>query len=184
MKIGYKASYNGVCKGWKFEVGKTYETSDISICDYGFHYCKKIDALLNYYGYNKDIVIFKIEDMGNKLEEAVDKNVTNRIKIVSIVDKKDYNKLFKNYKFDKNNNMIEYIGDSGRKETWKYDKNNNKIEHIDFYGDKETWKYDKNNNMIEHIFSDGRKESWKYDKNNNKIEHISYSGIITREVLE
>ena len=35
------------CRGFQYEVGKTYETKEkISLCNAGFHFCKKIEHKL------------------------------------------------------------------------------------------------------------------------------------------
>ena len=50
--IGYKAfSSEWTCRGFKYEVGKTYKTTkSISVCDHGFHFCEHPTDVLNYYG--------------------------------------------------------------------------------------------------------------------------------------
>src|SRR4030043_93723 len=47
---GYKAYEKGlVCKGFKFEEGKTYKTDKAKVCDTGFHLCINPLDCLNYY---------------------------------------------------------------------------------------------------------------------------------------
>ena len=49
--IGYKATdMNGCCRGFKFEVGKTYKKDtkkeDLRCCtDTGFHFCRELFAI-------------------------------------------------------------------------------------------------------------------------------------------
>ena len=101
----YKASYNGECKGFKFEVGKTYtHQGPVSVCKSGFHFCKKAMDTLNYYNCNKDFVLFEIEAEPIKTKD--DKSVTDKIKILRKVPKKEYWKLLK-IKVDKNG-LISY----------------------------------------------------------------------------
>ena len=53
---GYKGfDKNLECRGFKYEVGKTYETKEkIEICSWGFHYCKKLFDVNNFYSFNDD----------------------------------------------------------------------------------------------------------------------------------
>src|SRR4030042_1044318 len=47
---GFKAYEKGlVCKGFKFEEGKTYKTDKAKVCDTGFHLCINPLDCLNYY---------------------------------------------------------------------------------------------------------------------------------------
>ena len=149
IKTGYKASINRKCKDLTYEVGKTYTfNGKIEPCSTGFHYCKEIDDIFDYYVYDRNnTVIFEIQDLGTSINED-NKTVTNKIKIISIVNPNKYNNLFKYYKFDKNNNLIKVEKSDGSWEKSEFDKNNNKIkvETSDGYWEKS--EYDKNNNLI------------------------------------
>ena len=167
---GYKISNNRICKGFKYEVGKTYTfEGELRLCNQGFHFYKNIDDVFEWYFYDRNnTIIFEIEALGKIIEDE-NKCVTDKIKVLRIIPKKEYNKLFKRYKFDKNGNMIykENIGGSWVK--YKFDKNNNEIYYENSDGFWRKWKYDKNNNLIYYENSNGFWEKWKYDKNNNLI---------------
>lgn len=90
MKKGYKA-LNGdmTCRGFKFKVGKTYETKKpIELCKSGFHYCNNIFDVYNYYEKSSKTLIAEIEDYGDTKIEG-DKSVTNKIKIVKVLSDKE-----------------------------------------------------------------------------------------------
>jgi hypothetical protein len=107
----YKGTYNQECRKVKFEVGKTYTLHDKPIlCNQGFHYCEKPDDVFIYYAYNKDFELLEIEPLG-EVEISPDKFVTNKIKILRVVPEQEYNNIFQNSKYDKNNNLI-YFKDS------------------------------------------------------------------------
>lgn len=43
------------CRGFQYEIGKTYEMKEKPIvCDRGFHACTKFDDVFNYYTWGKE----------------------------------------------------------------------------------------------------------------------------------
>lgn len=96
-RIGYKATNNFKCKDLTYEIGKIYEINVIEMCEYGFHYCPKIENVLEYYKANKDLKILEIEDIGDERIVWEGKICTNKIKILREVPIEEH-KLFE---FDK-----------------------------------------------------------------------------------
>ena len=80
---GYKAFESDMsCRGFKYEVGKTYETSEkIGLCEWGFHFCKDLYNCYTYYPYRSGTRIAEVEAVGAVIE-GKDKCVTNAIKII------------------------------------------------------------------------------------------------------
>ena len=175
---GYKISENGICNGFKYEVGKTYTfKGKLRMDENGFHFCEHIDDVFKCYDYDKNkTIIFEIEAVG-KIIRDFDKCVTDKIKILRTIPKKEYNKLFNRHKFDKNSNMIYEEDSDGYWRKWKFDKNNNEIYYENSDGFWRKWKYDKNNNLIYYENLNGFWEKWKYDKNNNKIYYENSNGF-------
>ena len=85
---GYKASINGICRDFKFEVGKTYEIEgELELCKNGFHFCKTIaDTAMYYYYGDSNNIYFEVEAVGEVVSEENDKYATNKLKILRIVD--------------------------------------------------------------------------------------------------
>ena len=82
---GYKAfDKNLQCRGFQFEVGKTYKhEGEIELCESGFHFCEKCVDCFGYYNFDKNIRICEIEALGNvKKSDNDSKCVTDEIKIV------------------------------------------------------------------------------------------------------
>jgi len=80
---GYKMfNADWTCRGFKYEVGKTYtHKGEISLCAEGFHFCKELTQCFKFYDcvtWNK---IAEVEALG-KVIEGDKKCVTNKIKIV------------------------------------------------------------------------------------------------------
>lgn len=80
---GYKVFNNDwTCKGFQYEVGQTYETDkEISLCNAGFHFCKKLEDCFKYYDFVQWNKIAEVEAIGTVIN-GDDKSVTDKIKIV------------------------------------------------------------------------------------------------------
>ena len=80
---GYKVfNSDWTCRGFQYEVGKTYEhEGEISPCNSGFHFCKRAIDCFNYYPFNSDNRVAEVEALG-EIKTDDDKSVTNKIKII------------------------------------------------------------------------------------------------------
>ncbi len=92
---GFKGFNNDLtCRGFQYEVGKTYKTDrDISLCDWGFHFCRKMLDVNSYYSFdNENNRYCEIEAVG-QIIDGDDKSVTNKIKIVREIPKEEFIEL-------------------------------------------------------------------------------------------
>ena len=80
---GYKVfNPDFTCRGFQFEVGKTYEhKGKLKICRSGFHFCREVADCFNYYSFDPNNRVAEIEATG-LVESDGDKSVTNEITIV------------------------------------------------------------------------------------------------------
>jgi hypothetical protein len=70
------------CRGFKYRVGETYEEKvSPSVCERGFHFCKKLADCFNYYNFDPNNKVAEIEALGD-ITDGDDKCCTNVIKIV------------------------------------------------------------------------------------------------------
>lgn len=79
------------CRGFQYEVGKTFE-EDVtpSCCNRGFHFCKELKDCFNYYPFNPDNKVAKVIALGEIDEESDDsKCCTNKIQIVEEISWED-----------------------------------------------------------------------------------------------
>ena len=83
MLKGFKVfNPDWTCRGFKYEVRKTYEENVIpSICAKGFHFCKNAKDCFNYYSFNPDNKVAEVISHG-ELDEGDDKCCTNKLEIV------------------------------------------------------------------------------------------------------
>ena len=86
------------CRGLEYQEGEwSEEITDISICERGYHFCDNLFAIFNYYSgeIDKDIVIYECE-VWDKEFSRQDKTVTNRIKPIKRIYRKDIIKILNN----------------------------------------------------------------------------------------
>jgi hypothetical protein len=70
------------CRGFQYEVGKTYEEDvDLEVCENGFHFCKTPASCFSYYRFNNNNKVAEVIALGDIVETS-DKCCTNKIKIV------------------------------------------------------------------------------------------------------
>lgn len=86
---GYKVfNADMTCRGFQYEVGKTYETQQaIRLCDHGFHFCKSIVDCFKYYGVN-GTRFAEVEALGDIIE-GDDKCVTNKIRVLKEISNQE-----------------------------------------------------------------------------------------------
>ena len=75
-------SYKGMdkdmrCKGFKYEVGKTYETEDAKACQCGFHACEAPLDVLRYYPLRDGNRYFEVEQSGELSRNGEDSKVAS-----------------------------------------------------------------------------------------------------------
>ncbi|MBP3038096.1 hypothetical protein J9303_01055 [Bacillaceae bacterium Marseille-Q3522] len=80
---GYKVfNPDWTCRGFQYEVGKTYE-QDASpyVCNRGFHFCKNLVDCFNYYNLDPLNKVAEVIALG-AIDEGEDKYCTNKIQII------------------------------------------------------------------------------------------------------
>jgi len=175
--IGYKATYNGKCLNQLYEVGKTYTLDgELFICIRGFHFCKDLYNVFEYYPPNKNLKVFKVEALGS-IETEYDKSVTDKIKILEEIDLSNMvvEKYNKKKHFDGKGNLIKYEDSDGSWERYEYDLNGNRTKREDSYGRWVRCEYDSNNNLTKHETDNGWEKN-EYDENNNLTKHENSNG--------
>lgn len=80
---GYKVfNPDWTCRGFQYEVGKTYEIEDTPIlCEKGFHFCERLVDCFSYYKFAPDDRVAEIEAFGKVVGDD-HKFCTNKITIV------------------------------------------------------------------------------------------------------
>lgn len=158
---GYKATYDMKCRGFKYEVGKTYtHDGELILCESGFHFCQRPQDILEYYDFWDTFTVLEVEALGEVITKG-DKSVTNCIKILRVVPREEWEF------FD--GAHIQFKDEAG-KILWKrgYDSKFRVI-HLWNCSGWEWWaEYDDNDNRTYYKSSDGR-EWWKEFDSNSKL---------------
>jgi len=98
--LGYKGfDKNLECRNFKYEVGKEYKMDEtISLCNSGFHFCQNLESVDSYYSFKtKEYRFCIVEALGFTIHSN-DKSVTNHIRIVEELSRKElFNLLNKPY---------------------------------------------------------------------------------------
>jgi len=163
--IAYKATRNFKCFNQEYKVGKTYTSDRMKICKYGFHFCQKMDNVLNYYTPSSDFILLEVEILG-KVETRGDKSVTDKLKVLRVIPFEEYTDSMKSrfptFEYDSRNNKISETYPTGNKWTYEYDERNNRISTTYSNGCKITFEYDERNNMISETNPNGGKYTYEY----------------------
>ena len=83
--LGYKVfNPDWTCRGFQYEVGKTYCMEEKPICcESGFHFCKHLLDCFNYYTFSPSNKVALVEATGDiDIQDSLKKCCTNKINIV------------------------------------------------------------------------------------------------------
>jgi hypothetical protein len=82
------------------------------MCGRGFHFCQKLEDVFGYYQtpepFGEELIVYEVEALGEIETEGV-KSVTDRLKIVSVVDPQEYAHLVDTHEYDERGNLIKKI---------------------------------------------------------------------------
>ena len=90
----YKATYNFKCLNQKYKIGKTYTADKMKICEYGIHFCKRMENVITYYPPQFNFKLLEIKVLGD-VEYSGNKGVTNKIKVIREVSFEEFSEKMK-----------------------------------------------------------------------------------------
>lgn len=185
---GYVFAYNGKYNFLNLQVGKTYEMVGVS---------KDSSMVFQFYA-DPDIIflpgsyvrgktkIFKIKPLGDVKKSYVT-TYTNKFSVLEEVKPTDYNKIFKNYVFDDEYNLIEdksenktfeftdgrlcIVKISGNTDSTQYYNEKGCLTHYDGINYQEWYEYDEKNRLVHFKDSIVSEEFYQYDEN-DKLIHV------------
>ena len=141
----YKATYNLKGHYQSYEIGKTYQSDNLEICESGFHFCKEMSDVLNYYEFNNDFIIIEVEILGDtQFQFKGNEGFTDKMKVLRIVPEEEWNFMSRN---DGGNRVMNCKYPNGVEYWEEYDVNGNMTHYKSSYG-LEWWKeYDGDGKM-------------------------------------
>ena len=113
IKIKEVIAYKGMnsdmtCKGFQYEIGKTYKTDKAELCECGFHACLNPIDVLDYYPKYKASRYFKVKLSGEITKCSMwDTNVAATE--ITILEEIPYDKFLTNTEWWKNDNVLDLL---------------------------------------------------------------------------
>lgn len=107
--IAYKGmEYDMTCKGFQYEIGKTYKTDKAELCYYGFHACLNPRDVLEYYEQDEASRYFKVKLSGEitKCDNLDTKVAATEITILEEINIDD---IIKITEWWKNKNVLDLL---------------------------------------------------------------------------
>jgi YD repeat-containing protein len=151
------------------------------MCERGFHFCQKLGDVCRYYQTPKAVddklIIYEVEALGEIKTEGV-KSVTDRLKIVSVVDPQHYAHMVDTHKYDERGNLIKKILLNGNIYSYEYDDRGNMTKEIHPSGATRSfeYEYDDRGNKTKVIYPSGNTHSFEYDDQGNKTKEVLPNG--------
>ena len=107
--IAYKGMNSDMtCKGFQYEIGKTYKTDKAKLCECGFHACLNPREVLDYYSRDNSSRYFKVLLSGEITKcGRIDTNVAATE--ITILEEINIDEVINNTEWWKNNNVLDLL---------------------------------------------------------------------------
>ena len=109
--IAYKGMNSDMtCKGFQYEIGKTYKTDKAKLCNYGFHACLMPKDILCYYPQDQGSRYFKVKLSGeiSECEKFDTKVAATEITILEEITD-NFNEVIETTEWWKNDNVLDLL---------------------------------------------------------------------------
>jgi YD repeat-containing protein len=192
--IGYKATYNYICRDQIYEVGREYKIyQPLEICKVGLHYCKVAKKVLTYYPIKPGFKLLEIEDLSSDTINDRDKSCTNHIRIVREITDPDellqllglsitHNESTVTFKisdladwyertYDLLGNELVYKHSNGFSYENIYDSNGKLLIYKDSHGNFKECTRDQFGNLLSFKDSNGNSSEYTYDESGNELTY-------------
>ena len=109
--IAYKGMKSDMtCKGFHYEIGKTYKTDKAELCNCGFHACLNPRDVLDYYPQNEDSRYFKVK-LSGEITKCGNYNTNVTATEITILEEitDTFNEVIKTTEWWKNDNVLDLL---------------------------------------------------------------------------
>ena len=108
--IAYKGmEFNMTCKGFQYEIEKTYKTDNVELCKCGFHACLNPIDVLDYYSKYKASRFFKVKLSGEITKCGFEDTKVAATEITILEEITDIYKVINNTEWWKNDNVLDLL---------------------------------------------------------------------------
>ena len=109
--IAYKGmKSNMTCKGFQYELGKSYKTDKVKLCEYGFHACLNPRDVLDYYYQDECSRYFKVQLSGEIAKCDFDDTKVAATEVTILEEITDtFNEVINTTEWWKNNNVLDLL---------------------------------------------------------------------------
>ena len=107
--IAYKGmEFNMTCKGFQYEIGKTYKADKVKLCEYGFHACLNPRDVLDYYLEEESSRYFKVKLFG-EITQCDEFDTQVAATEITILEEINIDEIIKTAEWWKNNNVLDLL---------------------------------------------------------------------------
>ena len=107
--IAYKGmDFNMTCKGFQYEVGKTYKTDKAELCKWGFHACLNPLDVLGYYSQDEGSRYFKVK-LSGKITKCTSYDTKVAATKITILEEISIKELRNITEWRKNKNVLDLL---------------------------------------------------------------------------
>ena len=112
--IAYKGmKYDMTCKGFQYEIGKTYKTDKVKLCEYGFHAYLNPRDVLDYYLEEYGSRYFKVL-LSGKITKCNNLDTNVAATEITILEEINIDEVINNTEWWKNENVLDFLYFSDR----------------------------------------------------------------------
>lgn len=107
--IAYKGmEFNMTCKGFHYEVGKSYKTDKVELCEYGFHACLNPRDVLEYYSQKEGSRYFKVK-LSGEITQCDEFDTEVAATEITILEEINIDECIKTTEWWKNDNILDLL---------------------------------------------------------------------------
>lgn len=107
--IAYKGmEFDMTCRGFKYEVGKTYKTDKAELCNCGFHACLNPRDVLEYYSQNENSRYFKVK-LSGEITQCDEFDTQVAATEITILEEINIDEIIETAEWWKNNNVLDLL---------------------------------------------------------------------------
>lgn len=107
--IAYKGmEYDMTCRDFQYEIGKTYKTDKVELCNCGFHACLNPRDVLNYYSQKESSRYYKVK-LSGEITKCYEFDTKVAATEITILEEINIDEIINNTEWWKNENVLDLL---------------------------------------------------------------------------